>query len=507
MNSASEPTTWKQKVWTFLRIMNVRLRFILLMVITGVVASQWENITAHWERWTRPKTIASEEKASATEYFCPMHPSVIREEPGNCPICGMPLSKRERGEEKALPDGVIGRAQLSPYRMQLAGIATTEIAYRSFQTEIRTVGTIDVDERKVAHIAARTAGRIERLLVDFTGERVEAGAPLVEIYSPDLVSTQQEYLIALGNYDRLGEDAQPRTVEDAKGLLHAARERLRRWGIGDDQIAALERDGRASVRTTIRAPIGGIVTEKEVVAGQYVMEGTELYTVADLSNVWMTAYVYEHAVEHLCIGQAVEITTSAHPGRIFKGQVSFVWPLVDRATRTLRVRGDIPNPDLALRPGMYVEARILGAGESPGLAAAAAAAGSYVCPMHPEVVSDVPGTCPKCYMRLEKVEAAPEGSALTVPESAVIDTGSRKIVYLEREAGVFDAVEVQLGNPAGGYYPVLGGLAPGDHVVTSGAFLVDAEIRLNPAAAGSYFGASGGPSRASAAESPDGHKH
>jgi Cu(I)/Ag(I) efflux system membrane fusion protein len=505
MNDTPDHGTWRRKLWTFLRIMNVRLRFILLMVITGVVAAQWENITAHWERWTRPRQIAAVEEAHASEYYCPMHPNVIRPEPGNCPICGMPLSKRERGEEQALPDGVMGRAQLSPYRMRLAGIATTEVAYRPFQPEIRTVGTIDVDERKVAHIAARIAGRIEELYVDFTGERVEPGAPLVEIYSPDLVSTQQEYLIARRNYEKLREGA---PVADAKALLDAARERLRRWGISDDQIAALEREGQASVRITIRAPIGGIVTEKKVFAGQYVMEGTELYTVADLSGVWMTAYIYEHAVEHLCTGQAVEITASAYPDRIFKGEVSFVWPLLDRATRTLSVRVDIANRDLALRPGMYVQARILGAGEIPGLnAARPAASDSYVCPMHPEVVSDVPGTCPKCYMLLERVERAPDGSALTVPESAVIDTGSRKIVYLEREDGVFDAVEVKLGNPAGGYYPVLGGLVPGDNVVTSGAFLVDAEIRLNPAAAGSYFGASGGPSRAPTPQDPDGHRH
>ncbi len=510
MNNGHEgrPARRHEKFWTFIRIMNVRMRFVFLMVITGLIAAQWENITAHWERWTRPSKAVMTESGAQHEYYCPMHPSVIRSEPGNCPICGMPLVKRQKGEKEALPEGVVGRVQLSPYRIQLAGVATTEVSYRHLDLGVRTVGTIDVDERRVARVASRVAGRIEKLFLDFTGERVEKGAALVAIYSPDLVSTQQEYLLALKAYRKIQAGGQAQAVADAEAVLDAARERLRLWGVTADQIARIERDGRPDPRMTIYSPIGGIVTQKQVVAGQYVMEGTELYTVADLSNVWMTAYVYERDTDQVRMGQGVVITANGLPGRTFNGKVTFVWPTVDRETRTLRIRVDIPNSGFDLRPGMYVNATIRAGGEAKDASKVFAAGVSYTCPMHPEIVSDRPGNCPICGMNLEKVEAAPSGSDLAVPESAVIDTGSRKVVYLEREDGVFDAVEVELGSPSNGFYPVLKGLSPGDRVVTQGAFLVDAELRLNPGAAGSYFGASGTPTQGESAPAGNGgHQH
>jgi Cu(I)/Ag(I) efflux system membrane fusion protein len=233
-----------------------------------------------------------------------------------------------------------------------------------------------------------------------------------------------------------------------------------------------------------------------VVAGQYVTEGTELYTVEDLSQVWMTAHVPESGIGAVTEGQEVEILSPALPGERFEGRLRFLWPVLDPETRTLRVRADVPNPGRRLRPGMYVDAILRGAATAGGGGASgrapAAAAARYSCPMHPEIVSDRPGSCPICGMFLVKEERPPAGETLAVPESAVIRTGTRSIVYVERGPGIFDAVEVQLGAPSGGSYPVLSGLAAGERVVTAGAFLVDAEIRLNPAAAGSYFGASGG---------------
>lgn len=499
-------TSFGQRLWGALKILNVRLRFILLMVATGVIAAQWDTITAYWELWTRPAAPAVS-AAVASEFYCPMHPSVIRDEPSQCPICGMPLSKRLKGEREALPEGTLARVQLSPQRLALGRIATSEVGFRPLAQEIRVAGTIEADETRVTRVAARTAGRIERLHVDYTGEAVARGQALAELYSPALVTAQQEYLTARDDARASEAEGRAAAAEAATALAEAARERLRLWGIDDAQLGALDRAGRPFLTLTLRAPSAGIVTRKSVVAGQYVMEGDELYTLVDLSRVWLNAYVSEAAMGEVRAGQTVRVAGGGAgavsrassqdggghraPGSALEGEIEFVSPAVDPATRTLPVRAGLPNPDLALRPGMYVTATIL-AGATGGEARAPAGE-RWICTMCPEVVSHEPGSCPTCGMFLVRAAAAPSGMALAVPEGAVILTGERRIVYLEREPGLFDAVEVSLGRPVEGHYPVLAGLVPGDRVVTQGAFLVDAEVRLNPAAAGSYFGASGNP--------------
>jgi Cu(I)/Ag(I) efflux system membrane fusion protein len=479
----------------FFRILNVRLRFILLMVATGLVAAQWDNIVAHWERWTRSTHVAVGESRRGVEFYCPMHPSVVRSESGNCPICGMPLVKRASGERATLPEGVLGRVQLSPYRIQLGGIATSEVSSQAIGGSIRTVGTIDADERRTAHISARITGRIEKLHVDFTGERVEKGSPLVDVYSPELMTTQREYLLARGALDRAIAGGVATTIASAQAVFDATHQRLRFWGINDAQLAELEGEGQPNPRQTILAPVSGIVTQKNVLAGQSVMEGDDLYTIADLSGVWMNASVFEADISRIKVGQEVTVTAGALPGRDFVGKIGFVAPTMDPATRTATVRVDISNPDLALKPGMYVDAEIATADRNDAGARSTVARSYYTCPMHPQIVRDGPADCPICGMHLVKVEARAAGVSLAVPESAVIDTGTRKVVYLEREPGTFDAVSVELGPRDGGFYTVLGGLSEGDRVVTQGAFLVDAENRLNPAAAGTYFGATGSPAK------------
>lgn len=489
----------RDRIVTALKILNVRLRFILLMAAVGIVAAQWDGIVGRVERLARPARV-DRAGESTHEFYCPMHPSVVRGEHGSCPICGMPLTKRLKGEAPELPEGVLGRVQLSPHRIQLAGVGTTEVGFRRLATSVRAAGTIELDERRVARIAARVPGRIERLAVDFTGETIARRGILLEIYSPELVAAGQEYLLALASYERLEEEGAP-AASEAKRIFDAARERLRLWGVGDDQIAEMEAAGAPFARMPIRSPLAGTIVEKHVSAGQYVEEGADLYSVADLTTVWLIAHVYEADIGRIAVGDRVKITAAAFPEREFRGEVSFVAPLLDTETRTVRVRADVANPDGALRPGMYADAVIeaipreaAGAGEGAGAAAGEPAADRYLCPMHPEVEQGEPGRCPKCGMFLEKVAAAPGGAALVVPETAVIDTGSRKVVYIEREPGTYDAVAVEIGPLADGHYPVHSGLAPGEKVVTAGAFLVDAENRLNPGAAGSYFGASGGPS-------------
>ncbi len=592
---------------TFLRVLFVRLRFILVFVVVGLLVGNWDRIMNVVDRLTRPAT-SSDFVSGDSEWFCPMHPAVVRQDPKDkCPICGMPLSKRKKGEKVALPAGVLQRVDLTPLRIRQAGVGTEEVGYRTLVREIRTVGTIVWDERKLAHISARIAGRADELFINFAGVRVKKGDPVYKLYSPDLVTTQEEYLLALkGLEDIRSKAGTDEAVARARRLAESARERLRLWGITDEQLADLEKNGKPHTHLTIASPIAGMVIEKDIHAGHYVTVGEDPYTVVDDSVVWMQADVFERDMALIRQGQVVEIQAEAFPNEAFRGTVAFVAPELDGATRTVKVRVDVPNPEGKLKAGMYVRAALripLGkssdvyygccegcpdvkadlpgkcpkcsmelvlkgtvptpkqdphAGhappakdgaiyvcemhpesvfEKPGecvkcggmkLEERKLPAGSrvvYVCPAHPEGVADKPGACPKdgkplrfkvvsegkrlaeswtCPLHPD-VPGAPKGKCpkcggemkhvqaeqmLAVPASAVIDTGSKKIVFVDRGHGTFDAVEVVLGPQAGDHHPVEKGLTAGERVVTAGAFLLDAEARLNPAAGAAYFGAS-----------------
>jgi Cu(I)/Ag(I) efflux system membrane fusion protein len=467
------------------------------------VAATWDDLQARFERLTHPKRDA-DAAASDVEYFCPMHPHVVRGEPGTCPICGMPLSKRKRGEKSSLPDGVLARVQFSPFRVAQAGIRTSVVGWKPLVRDVTTVGFVEVDERKTARIAARFAGRVESLAVDFTGIQVERGKPLASIYSPELFAAQETLLAsvrALREAEGRGADAA--ATERARALADAARSRLALWGLQPEQVAEIERSGRAEPTVAILAPLSGVVTKKAVVVGDYVTEGTALFDVADLSAVWVKARVYEDDLGVVRPGQEVRATASAWPGEEFAGKVAFVDPILDRTTRTADLRADLPNEGGRLRPGMYVSAtiRVPVAALEPFASSPKPPSSPprtvWWCPMHEDVVQDQPGECGKCGgMKLveKKIPGGPgPEDVLSVPETAVVDTGRRRIVYVESSPGVFDAHEVVLGPRAGTDFPVVKGLEPGARVATAGAFLVDAETRLNPAAAGSYFGASGAP--------------
>jgi Cu(I)/Ag(I) efflux system membrane fusion protein len=287
----------------------------------------------------------------------------------------------------------------------------------------------------------------------------------------------------------------------ARALVDAARSRLLLWGLWPEQVEAIEREGKARPTVEILSPLSGVVTRKAVVVGDYVMEGSPLFDVADLSTVWLKARVYEDDLGVVAAGRKVSATTSAYPGQVFEGAVVFVDPFLDRKTRTADLRADLPNPDGRLKPGMYVAAtiRVPLVEVEPYRSLPKPPPGEprtvYTCPMHPDVVCDAPGKCEECGgMEIERKEM-PGGpgpsDVLAVPETAVVDTGRRKVAYVESSPGVFDAREVTLGPRSGAFYPVISGVEAGMRVATAGSFLIDAETRLNPAAAGTYFGASG----------------
>jgi multidrug efflux pump subunit AcrA (membrane-fusion protein) len=452
-----------RKIWwwfDFLVLVKLaRLRFLAILALVGATILYWDTLLSYYERWTRPLAGDVAVASADTEYWCPMHPTVIREKPDKCPICGMPLSRRKKGEgteaEEALPPGVVSRVQLTPYKVVNAGVQTVEVGYQPLAKEITTVGFVEYDERKLARITARPTGksRIDRLYVNVTGQKVEEGRPLAELYSPDLVVTVQNLL-----------DAQHSGNEDLQRL---ARDRLQLWGIDDDQIQDILRTGRAVTRMTIRSPISGHVIKKYQVEGEYVEEGARLYDVADLSTVWIEAQVYEDQMAFLKEGLPVTATTRAFPNREFGGKVAFIYPFLDTSTRTVRVRFDLHNSGNDLRRGMYATITL----QVPAVR-----------------LNGLAGDASQEQKRMHE-----QGLVLAVPERAVVDAGSRKIVYRESEQDTFEGVDVQLGPRCGAFYPVLRGLQAGDRVATAGAFLIDAETRLTAGASSTYYGASAGP--------------
>jgi Cu(I)/Ag(I) efflux system membrane fusion protein len=466
---------WRKAWWWFDFIILVklaRLRFIAVLVVIGAVITQWDLLAAYYDKFTRPAS-AAQVGGSGVEWFCPMHPSVVRDNPKDkCPICFMPLSKRKKGDvhEEVLPAGIVNRVQLSPYRVVLAGVQTWKVDFIPLKKEIIAVGFIEFDERGERNVSARAKGRIDKLFVNQTGQMVDAGDVLASLYSPELNVTVQNLV-----------DAQRNRSPD---LLRSAKSRLQLLGISEDQIDEILSTGKANTHLKIRSPISGHVIKKYIREGQYVDEGSPLYDIVDLSTVWIQAQVYEDDMGFLPLDQAhagegmnknpisVTATTRAFPDEPFQGKLAFIYPHVDEATRTVTVRCELPNPNHKLRPGTTATIKI----EIP-----------------PKNVSRLVSTT-KDPMRREMLQ---QGRVLAVPETSVIDTGSKTIVYRSTEPGVFEGVKVELGPKMTGpddvtFYPVIKGLEQGDQIVTTGSFLVDAETRLNPAAGSIYFGGSGG---------------
>jgi len=458
--------------------------------------------------------MAEQQEAAEKEilyYTCGMHPSVrvkpedYEAENNKCPICNMdlvPVYKEDKAtrDKTATEHGaheqtdVEAQLKLDARAQTLAQVKTDSIEFRHLMKEISTVGQMEYDERKVFYVAAWIPGRIDKLFVDFTGDHVKKGDPLIQIYSPNLVTTQEEYLLALETLDRVKESPDPQTIEGAESLVESARQRLLLWGVSEKQIEELKSNRKANTHMIIPAPSGGTVIHKNAFEGKYVKEGENLFQIANLSHLWMQADIYENDLAEIQVGQSVMIHTMAYPDEIFKGKIVFLDPYLNPKTRTVKVRVDVPNPGFRLKPGMFVDAYI-SVHVHEGIMATDKVV--YTCPMHPEVISENPEDCPICEMKLIQKEQAPSGTVLAIPKSAVLDTGVRKVVYIEKDVGVYAPREVEIGPEATGvvdgqkqrFYSVLAGLTQGMKVVTHANFLIDSQSQITGQAEAVYSGA------------------
>ena len=415
-------------------------------------------------------------------WTCSMHPQIRRNKPGKCPICGMDLVP-----VKNSPAGMRTVAISSDAR-ELLKIETVPVARRYVTAKVRMVGKIEYDETRLSHITAWVSGRLDRLYVDYEGVEVRKGDHLVYIYSEELYSAQEELLQAL-KFRQNRSDNQS-TLLQPIDLVASAREKLRLLGVTASQIEEIAQRGTPTDHLTIYSPLGGIVIEKSKEEGDRVRTGDRIYTVADLSHLWVLLDAYESDLPWLRFGQRVEFTTEAYPGEVFEGQIAFIDPVLNRDTRTVKVRVNVANDDGRLKPEMFVRATVKSQVAAGGRVLDPSLAGKWISPMHPEIVKDEPGVCDICGMPLVRAEtlgfvtAEPDEDSkpLVIPASAALITGKRAVVYVQipdANEPTYEGREVVLGPRAGDFYLVRRGLKEGELVVSNGNFKLDSALQIS----------------------------
>jgi len=352
-----------RNAWAVTKVFLARLRFLAVFLVAALVVGYWDTIQNYVDKWTRPPVAPDMlTQVSDIEYYCVMHPNVIRSEPGDCPICGMPLAKRKKGEKVELPGGVLARVQLTPRRIALAGVQTATIAPRDLIREIRAAATLDYDETRVAQLSARVAGRADELYVKSLGQQVKAGDPLYSIYSPEVYTAQREYLSARKRVRDLATDVNDDLRHDMIQVYNASMQKLVLWGATSADLDRLDQQfdqtGAVPTHFVVTSPMAGIVVKKGIFEGSYVQTGEIPYTIADLSNLWLQVRIYEPDVPLVSLGEPVAISVAGRSAEALVGKITFLAFQLDPVTRTLAARVEVPNPGLSLRPGLFADATI-----------------------------------------------------------------------------------------------------------------------------------------------------
>jgi len=346
-------------------------------------------------------------------------------------LMSMPAFAQDQAGKGAAPQGEAQTITLSEDKRQLIGVRTAVAEYRALDKQVRTVGKVEVDETRLAFVNTKVAGWVKKLFIDYTGKAVTRGEPLLSLYSPDLVTAQEEYLLALrSRTTTTGGISEVNASQQS--LIESAKRRMLLWDITGEQIEELEKKGKPQNEMIIHAPLSGIVLEKMVFDGAFIISGMNLYKIADLSTVWIIADVYEYEVPLVKVGQKVRVTQPYLSGEVLHATVSFINPVLDPMTRTVKARIAVQNPGRVLKPDMFVNVEIM----------------------------------------------ASSRARLVIPRSAVLDSGTRQIVYVEKEPGVFELRTVTLGARGENEVEVLTGIKKGERVVTSGNFLIDSESQL-----------------------------
>ncbi len=374
------------------------------------------------------------------------HPERSAAETQEAPILkyeAAPEQATSQRTEQMQADASVSSIQLDQKEQTDIGVETVEVSRRNLQRALMAVAKVDEPETQLASISARIGGRIDKLYLDFTGQQVRRGQTIASLYSPEVFSTAEEYRLSLENRKRLGTGAEPLAVSGAEDLVNASRRRLELWGITTQQLDEIASSAKPQIELPIYSTVSGIVTERRVTQGQYVNAGEVLFTVTDLSTIWVKADVYQPDLPSVHTGQPVEITSDSLPGSTLHGRVGFLDTSINAQTRTASARIEVPNPSMRLRPGMFVQVKF----------------------------------------------AAPAGhDVLAIPRSAVLDTGMRKFVYVAKGNGEFEGRQVQLGPVGTDYYPVLTGLREGERIVSQGSFLIDSQTRITGGMTGMFGG-------------------